>query len=134
MASMLSISRSGNHWGKVERLATGCPDGDEHGVVARGDFRIDLGSRCVAVRGCDVQLDEEEFEMLVFLIGHHTSIITPQTRLATRWRRGRVRRADFLRVIASLQKKLESVAGGARYIRTEPWIVCRFDPGGGGIP
>ena len=35
----------------------------------------------------------------------------------------------FLRVLANLQRKLESIPGGARYIRTDPWMVCRFDPG-----
>lgn len=98
-------------------------------VVTTGDFRLDLGSHHVTVRGQELRLDEEEFEMLVFLAGHHTNIITPQTRLTTRWGREHIRQSDFLRVLANLQRKLESISGGARYIRTEPWLVCRFEPG-----
>lgn len=98
-------------------------------MVASGDLRVELVSGRVMVRGQEIRLDEQEFELLVFLIGHHTNIIAPQTRLNTG--SGDISGSDFLRVLAALQKKLESLAGAARYIRTEPWIVCRFDPGTG---
>ena len=126
---MLSISKLGNQSEKVGRAARFAADGDENRVVASGDLRVDLVSGRVMVRGQEIRLDEEEFQLLVFLIGHHTNIIAPRTRLNTG--SGDISRSDFLRVLAALQKKLESVAGGARYIRTEPWIVCRFDPGTG---
>jgi DNA-binding response OmpR family regulator len=129
MASMLSISKLGNQLEKVGRAARFSADGDENRVVASGDLRVDLVSGRVMVRGQEIRLDEQEFELLVFLIGHHTNIIAPQTRLNTG--SGDISRSDSLRVLSALQKKLESVAGGARYIRTEPWIVCRFDPGTG---
>lgn len=97
-------------------------------VLAAGDFRIDLASRRATVRGQELQLNQEEFEVLVFLIGHPTSIITPHTRLTTRWGGNHVRQADFLRVMAQLRKKLEAMEGCGHYLRTEPWIVYRFDP------
>jgi len=96
-------------------------------IVESGDFRIDLGSRQVQVRGQELQLTDEEFELLVFLVGHPTGIITPHTRLSTRWGRNGVHQAEVLRVLTQLRKKLESL-GGSQYIRTEPWVVYRFDP------
>jgi len=129
MVSMLSVSKLGDQLEKVGRAASVSSNGHENGVVASGDLRVDLVSGRVMVRGREIRLDQEEFQLLVFLIGHQTNIIAPQTRLNTG--SGDIGRSDFLRVLAALQKKLESVAGGARYIRTEPWIVCRFDPGTG---
>jgi len=96
-------------------------------IVESGDFRIDLGSRQAQVRGQELRLTDEEFELLVYLVGHPTSIITPHTRLSTRWGRNAVHQAEVLRVLAQLRKKLESV-GGSHYLRTEPWVIYRFDP------
>ncbi|HYA26042.1 MAG TPA: hypothetical protein VEF05_17910 [Terriglobales bacterium] len=128
MATMLSLRELTRQFEKLEERVPSLAHGDE-GILTTGDFRIDLGSHHVAVKGHELRLDEAEFEMLVFLTGHHTNIITPHTRLTTRWGREQVRQSDFLRVLANLQRKLESIPGGARYIRTEPWMVCRFDPG-----
>lgn len=104
--------------------AGGAADQD---VIVTGDFRLDLQTQHVTIRGQELHLTEEEFEMLVFMIGHPKSIITPQTRLTTRWGGNQIRQSDFLRVMAQLRKKLEA-AGFAHYIRTEPWVVYRFDP------
>jgi len=128
MASTWSLREFARPFEKLEEHMPSLTSGDET-VIASGDFRIDLRAHRVFVRGHELRLDEEEFEMLVFLAGHHTNIITPHTRLTTRWGRGHIRQSDFLRVLANLQRKLESIPGGARYIRTEPWMVCRFDPG-----
>jgi DNA-binding response OmpR family regulator len=100
---------------------------DSREIMENGDFRIDLGTRQARVRGQELRLSDEEFELLVFLVGHPTSIITPHTRLSTRWGRSPVHQAEVFRVLNQLRKKLESV-GCSHYIRTEPWIVYRFDP------
>jgi two-component system KDP operon response regulator KdpE len=100
---------------------------DSPEIIESGDFRIDLGSRHATVRGQQLRLSDEEFELLVYLVGHPTSIITPHTRLSTRWGRNLIHQAEVFRVLTQLRKKLES-AGCPHYIRTEPWIVYRFDP------
>ena len=128
MASMLSMRELAHQTGELEERVTS-PANHDQSIVTAGDFRIDLRSHRVLVRGHELRLDEAEFEMLMFLTGHHTNIITPHTRLLTRWGREQVHHSDFLRLLANLQRKLEAVPGGARYIRTEPWLVCRFDPG-----
>jgi len=108
--------------------AVGAASSEDESIIAVGDFRIDYAARRATVRGQQLQLSGEEFEMLVFLIGHPRSIITPQTLLSTRWGRNQVHQADFLRVLAQLRKKLDSVEGCSHYLRTEPWVVYRFDP------
>ena len=100
----------------------------EQDVIEAGDFRVDFRTRRAAVRGHELRLTQEEFDLLAFLIGHPKSIITPHTRLSTRWGHDQVRQSDFLRVMAQLQKKLQAAEGSSNYIRTEPWVVYRFDP------
>ena len=108
-------------------LLSGLGRGESSEIIEKGDFRIDLGSRQASVRGQELRLSNEEFELLLFLLGHPTSIITPNTQLRTRWAHNLVRRADVLQVLTELRKKLEA-AGCAHYLRTEPWVVYRFDP------
>jgi DNA-binding response OmpR family regulator len=96
-------------------------------IIETDDFRIDLGARTVRVRDRELDLSSEEFDLLVFLVGHPNSIITPHTALSTKGSENRVRRAEVLRVLLSLQKKIETRVDGGHYIRTEPWVVYRFN-------
>jgi DNA-binding response OmpR family regulator len=97
-------------------------------IIENGDFRIDLQSHKVTVRGQEAQLTSDEFDMLVFLVGHPRRVVTSRTVLSTRSGDHEVRQAQFLRVLTALRQKIESAAGREGYIRTEPWIVYRFDP------
>ncbi|HYA25741.1 MAG TPA: hypothetical protein VEF05_16375 [Terriglobales bacterium] len=101
--------------------------GDE-GILVAGEFRLHLGARRVTVQGRELQLSNEEFEMLVFLIGRPKSVVNPQTRLTGRAGGRLVWKADFLRVLGQLREKLASVEGCSHCIRTEPWVVYHFDP------
>jgi DNA-binding response OmpR family regulator len=96
-------------------------------TIESGDFRIDLRSHKVTVRGKQVQLTAEEFDMLVFLTGHPMRVVTPLTQLNTRWGEHEVRQTQFLRVLTALRLKIEAAAGRAGYIRTEPWVFYRFE-------
>ena len=99
------------------------------GTIESGDFRIDLAQRRVSLRGRELSLTSEEFDVLVFLAGHPQSLVTPRTILATSGGAQRVRQAEFLKVLISLRGKLDAAADqGKHYIRTEPWVVYRFDP------
>jgi hypothetical protein len=101
----------------------------EAAAFEAGDFSIDLATRSVVVRGQELQLTSAEFEMLVFLIGHQKSVVTPNTMLTTNWSGREVRQAEFVRVLISLRKKLDSVTGSTpSYIRTESWIFYNFSP------
>ena len=83
-------------------------------------------ARTVLLRGRELRLTSEEFALLVFLTSDPKKMVTPATVLSTDWPGQGVRHTEFLRVLLSLRKKLEK--DGARYIRTEPWVVYRFDP------
>jgi two-component system KDP operon response regulator KdpE len=98
-------------------------------TITAGDFRIDLENRTATLRGLPLQLTGEEFDLLVFLIDHPRKLVTQQTRLATNWFGHGLRETEFLRVLLSLRKKLDSEGSSQHYIRTEPWVLYRFDPG-----
>jgi DNA-binding response OmpR family regulator len=97
-------------------------------VIESGDFRIDIDNRAVTLRGEQLQLTFEEFDVLVFLIKHPQHLITPHTVLATSSTADPPRHTEFLRILFSLRKKLDEAGAGKHYLRTEPWIVYRFDP------
>jgi DNA-binding response OmpR family regulator len=96
-------------------------------IIKTGDFRIDLEARTVRVCDRELELSSEEFDLLVFLAGHPTSVITPHTTLSTRCGENSVRRAEVLHVLPALQSKIEARVRGGHYIRTEPLLVCRFN-------
>jgi DNA-binding response OmpR family regulator len=99
------------------------------GIIESGDFRIDLTLRTAILRGRELRLTGEEFDVLVFLSGHPQSLVTPHTMLATSSGAKRDRRTGLLKALISLGKKLNAEAGPHQhYLQTEPWVVYRFDP------
>ncbi|MFI5118539.1 MAG: transcriptional regulator [Terriglobales bacterium] len=100
---------------------------DPH-LVEVGDFRIDLDNRSVRIRDRELSLSPEEFDLLVFMAAHPKRIITSHTKLSTLCGNHQVRQVEMLPTLLSLRKKLQTVADGSRYIRTEPWICYRFEP------
>jgi two-component system, OmpR family, KDP operon response regulator KdpE len=100
---------------------------DPH-LVEVGDFRIDLDNRSVRIRDRELSLSPEEFDLLVFMAANPKRIITSHTKLSTRCGHHQVRQVEMLPTLLSLRKKLQTVADGSRYIRTEPWVCYRFEP------
>ena len=96
-------------------------------VIESGDFKIDLSRRLATLAGHPLQLTSEEFDVLVFLAGHPQRLVTPNTMLSTNWSSSRSRQTEFLRVLLSLRSKLEAAEPGQHYLRTEPWVLYRFD-------
>ena len=115
-------------WGSTSGPDTAGQSVSSAGVIDSGDFKIDLAGHRVSVRGQEVQLSPEEFDVLVFLAGHPQRLVTPRTVLATSWTSDPLRRTEFLRPLLSLRKKLDAAGPGKHYLRTEPWVVYRFDP------
>ena len=93
-----------------------------------GDFGIDIHRHRAILRGEPLELTGEEFGVLLFLTTNPQRVVTPQTTLATHWTGARTHQTQFLRVLLSLRKKLETAATGQQYLRTEPWVIYRFDP------
>jgi two-component system, OmpR family, KDP operon response regulator KdpE len=97
-------------------------------LIEIGDFKIDTISRSATLRGEELKLTSEEFDVLVFLAGHPQRVVTPRTTLATSWAADQLHQTEFLKALLSLRKKLAAASSGKQYLRTEPWVVYRFDP------
>jgi two-component system KDP operon response regulator KdpE len=99
-------------------------------VIEAGDFRVDLENREVTVKGRDVHLTPKEYDLMIHLLRHQGKVLTHRALLAAVWGGDSVEQTEYLRVfIGQLRKKIEADPSAPRYIRTEPWIGYRFDPG-----
>jgi len=124
-----------NTW-SLRQLFTGRAQGQVRGegeaysteVVEVGDFTINKANRTAQLRGESLELTSEEFDVLVFLTSHPQRCVTPHTVLATNWAGNGLHQTEFLKTLLSLRKKLESAASGKQYLRTEPWVIYRFNP------
>lgn len=96
-------------------------------VIETGDFKINTIDRTATVRGEKLFLTPEEFEVLVFMASHPQRVITPRTMLTASWREDKSHQTEFLKALLSLRRKLEAL-GASQYLRTEPWVIYRFDP------
>jgi DNA-binding response OmpR family regulator len=54
-------------------------------MIESGDFKIDLAERTVTLRGQELRLISEQFDVLVFLASHPQRLVKPRTILATSW-------------------------------------------------
>jgi DNA-binding response OmpR family regulator len=97
-------------------------------VMEVGDFTIDTAGRTAMLRGQDLRLTSAEFDVLVYLTTHPQRCVTPHTVLATSWAEDGLHQTEFLKVLLSLRQKLDAVVAGNHYLRTEPWIIYKFDP------
>jgi DNA-binding response OmpR family regulator len=97
-------------------------------TVEVGDFTINTADRTAMLLGQDLRLTSEEFDVLVFLTTHPQRCITPHTILATSRTSDGLHQTEFLKALLSLRKKLDAVVAGNQYLRTEPWVIYKFDP------
>jgi two-component system, OmpR family, KDP operon response regulator KdpE len=99
-------------------------------IIVEGDFRIDLESRNVTVRGREVHLSPKEFDLLMYFVRHPGKVLTHRTLLSAIWGGNYVEQTEYLRVfIRHLRKKIEPTPAKPRHILTEPWIGYRFNAG-----
>lgn len=102
----------------------------EETEIGLGDFKIDLSSRIVSVRGREVRLTPKEFDLLMHFAKNPGKVLTHRNLLAAVWGPNSTEQPEYLRVfINHLRKKLEPEDNSARYIVTEPWVGYRFEPG-----
>ena len=100
-------------------------------VLEVGDFRIDLESRSVFVRGAEVHLTPKEYDLLVHFMRHAGKVLTHHTLLGAVWGGNYTEQGEYLRVfVGQLRKKIEQNPSSPRYILTEPWVGYRFNPEG----
>jgi two-component system KDP operon response regulator KdpE len=96
-----------------------------------GEFRVDLESRRVHVRGQEVRLTPKEFELFVYMARHPNRVLTHRTLLEAVWGEASQEQPEYLRVfMGQLRKKLEPDPSNPKYLVTEPWVGYRFNPNG----
>jgi two-component system KDP operon response regulator KdpE len=99
-------------------------------VIEIGDFRIDTAAHKVTVRGREVRLTPKEFDLLVYLARRPGKVVNHRTLLGAIWGGQNTEQVEYLRVfVGQLRKKLEPETSSPRYIKTEPWVGYRFEPG-----
>jgi two-component system, OmpR family, KDP operon response regulator KdpE len=94
-----------------------------------GDFRIDLQSRRVHIRGHEVRLTPKEFDLFVYLAKRPNRVIEHRRLLEAVWGETSQDRTEYLRVfVGQLRKKIERDPSQPRHLATEPWVGYRFNP------
>jgi two-component system, OmpR family, KDP operon response regulator KdpE len=100
-------------------------------AIDAGEFKIDLDSRRVHVRGSEVRLTPKEFDLFVYMARHPSRVISHRTLLEAVWGEASQEQPEYLRVfMGQLRKKLEPDPSTPRYLVTEPWVGYRFNPNG----
>ena len=114
------------------RRATMTPSGEAaQTLIEAGDFRVDLETRSVGVRGSDVHLTPKEFDLLLYFLRNSGKVLTHRTLLAAVWGGNYTEQSEYLRVfVGNLRKKIETGPDKPRYILTEPWVGYRFNAEG----
>jgi two-component system KDP operon response regulator KdpE len=98
-------------------------------VLEVGDFRVDLESRRVLVKGTEVHLTPKEYDLLVHFVQNAGKVLTHHTLLGAIWGGNYTEQGEYLRVfVGQLRKKIEPTPSTPRYILTEPWVGYRFNP------
>jgi DNA-binding response OmpR family regulator len=93
-----------------------------------GDLTINTAERIATWRSHELHLTSDEFDVLLFLATHPRGLVTQRTNLTTTWSVGKLRQTEFLRCLISLRNKLDAMGADKPNLRTEVWIMYRFDP------
>jgi two-component system KDP operon response regulator KdpE len=79
-------------------------------MLDEGDFRIDLESREVQVKGKVVHLSPKEFDLLLFFIRNSGKVLTHHTLLGKIWGGDYTEQTEYLRVfVRHLRKKIDLI-------------------------
>jgi two-component system, OmpR family, KDP operon response regulator KdpE len=96
-----------------------------------GDFRVDIQTRRVHVRGIEVRLTPKEFDLFVYFAQRPNTLLPHRALLGGVWGDAGFEQSDYLRVfIRHLRKKLEPDPSNPRYFVTELSEGYRFNPHG----
>jgi two-component system KDP operon response regulator KdpE len=100
-------------------------------VVEVGDFRLNSESHRAEIKGRgDISLTPKEFELLAFLMNNPDRVITQRALLEDIWGRTYSDQSDSVRaLVRQLRKKIEKNPASPKYLKTEPWVGYRFEPG-----
>src|SRR5882762_3461436 len=82
----------------LRRTVSSLSNEPEQTVLEAGDFRIDLESRNVNVRGREVHLTPKEFDLLTYFMKHAGKVLTHRTLLSAIWGGNYVEQDQYLQV------------------------------------
>jgi two-component system KDP operon response regulator KdpE len=97
-----------------------------------GDFRINADTHRVEIRGVadEIPLTPKEFELLLYLMRNPRKVIPQKMLLNAIWGRQNAENSDSARaLVRQIRKKIEPNPAAPKYLKTEPWIGYRFEPG-----
>jgi two-component system KDP operon response regulator KdpE len=104
-------------------------DGVDAAPLEIGDFRIDLQTRRIHIRGSEVRLTPKEFDLFVYLARRPNRVIPHGRLLEAVWGEKAQDHTEYLRVfVGQIRKKIESNPAEPRHLATEPWVGYRFNP------
>jgi two-component system KDP operon response regulator KdpE len=99
-------------------------------LLEQGDFRINLDARRTEIRGKEVRLTPKEFELLTLLLHNAGKVLTHKSLLTEIWGKTYAEQPDAIRVLVrQLRRKIEPNPNLPKYLKTEPWVGYRFEPG-----
>ncbi len=91
------------------------------------DFKVDLSARVVTVRGKEVHLTPNEYDLLAFLIRHAGKVVTQKQILQEVWGPASGDQVQYLRIyVYQLRQKIEADPDRPRYILTESGVGYRL--------
>ena len=96
-------------------------------VFETPDFKVDLSSRVVSVRGKEVHLTPNEYDLLALLIRHAGKVETQKQILQEVWGPASADQTQYLRIyVYQLRRKIESDPDRPKYILTESGVGYRL--------
>lgn len=109
------------------RHVTSSVSGEEDGIFAVDNLKVDMKHRKVLVGGLEVHLTPLEYRLLTVLIKHAGKVLTHQMLLKEVWGPNCVERAHYLRIyMGTLRHKLEEDPARPRFLLTEVGVGYRL--------
>jgi len=91
------------------RHAQRVKQGGQEAVFETPDFKVDLAARVVTVRGKEVHLTPNEYDLLAFLIRHAGKVVTQKQILQEVWGPASADQVQYLRIyVYQLRQKIEA--------------------------
>ncbi len=101
--------------------------GKQDPVFEVPDFKVDLAARIVTVRGKEVHLTPNEYDLLAFLIRHAGKVVTQKQILQEVWGPASGDQVQYLRIyVYQLRRKIEADPDRPRYLITESGVGYRL--------
>jgi two-component system KDP operon response regulator KdpE len=101
--------------------------GREESIFETPDFKVDMAARVVTVRGKEVHLTPNEYNLLAYLIRFAGKVVTQKQILKEVWGPASGDQVQYLRIyVYQLRQKIEADPDRPKYILTESGVGYRL--------